>query len=104
MAYKYRKGLRILPLEDWPESNFSFTEEGIEPEIDPEEIFEKVRKVFAGTGEVARERDNIERWIVSEKGIMVETAHTIIDKWVSEGKVIPKGRYLEFPERDNPNA
>jgi putative DNA primase/helicase len=104
VAHKYRKGLRIQPPEDWPEPNFSFSAEDVGPEIDPEVIFERVSKVFAGISEAARDRDNIERWIASEKGISVDTVQTIIDKWISEGLVIPKGRCLEFPERDNQNA
>lgn len=104
MAHKYRKGLNILPLEDWPESNFSFSADEVEPEIDPKVIFDGVSKVFAGISEAARERDNIERWIASEKGISVDTVQTIIDKWISEGLVVPKGRCLEFPGRDNLNA
>ena len=104
VAHKYRKGLRILPLEDWPESNFSISGEDTESETDPEEIFEKVRKVFAGASEVARERENVERWIASENGIFIETAHNVIEKWISEGTVVPNDRCLEFPEWDDFNA
>ena len=80
-------------------SNISHSDEYVESEICPEEILETVKRVFAGTSPAARERDNIERWSASENGIPVETAHTIIDKWVSEGKAILKGRRLEFPEK-----
>ena len=101
VTHKYRKGLRILSLEDWPDSDSSIPDEYTEDETDSDKIFEKVRKVFVGTSEVARERDNIERWIASEKGISVDTVHTIIEKWISVGKVIPNGRCLEFPVGDD---
>ncbi len=98
VIYKYRKGLRILPQEEWPDSNSCIFDEYIESEPGPDKIFEKVKNIFSGTSPVARERDNLERWIASENGMPVETAHTIIGKWVSERKAILKGRCIEFPE------
>ena len=97
VVYKYRKGLKIRPREEWPDSDSSPSDENTESEIDPEEVYETVKNTFSGTGEVARERDNVERWISSEKRIPVEIARSMVDKWISEGKVILNGKCLEFP-------
>ena len=104
LTYKYRKGLKILSEEEWPDSDSTFSDKNTESKMDSEEMLKQVKKVFAGTCSVAREQSNIERWLSLEYKILAEHAHSMVDNWISSGLVILNDKCLEFSRDGDINA
>ena len=104
LTYKYRKGLKILSEEEWPDSDSTFSDKNTESKMDSEEMLKQVKKVFAGTSSVAREQSNIERWLSLEYKILAEHAHSMVDNWISSGLVILNDKCLEFSRDGDINA
>ena len=101
---RFRRGLKILPVNEWPNLGGIESKDVRSPELDYLEVYERVSAVFASLENVPGERDNIERWMSSEFEISVKQAGEMIDKWISEGLVTLNGRCLEFKERDEIDA
>ena len=101
---RFRRGLKILPVNEWPTLGDIESNDVRSPEFEYLEVYERVSAVFASLENAPRERDNIERWMSSEFEISVKQAGEMIDKWISEGLVTLNGRCLEFPERDEIDA
>ncbi len=101
---RFRRGLKILPVNEWPTLGDIESNDVRSPEFEYLEVYERVSAVFASLEKAPRERDNIERWMSSEFEISVKQAGEMIDKWISEGLVTLNGRCLEFPERDEIDA
>lgn len=79
MRFKFRKGLIILPEEDWSVSGSYSTSESKEFEEDLFSIYEYVKKTFATLSKSAKERDKIERQASTEFEISVKKVHSIIE-------------------------
>ena len=95
---RFRKGLRIQPKSEWSDANLASLNDAFKAESDPEKIYEAARGTFISLSLVARERNNIERWVWSEFKMPLERAKSLVDDWISRKLVTLNGKSLEFLE------
>lgn len=95
---RLRKGLKIRDETEWLS-----TEVDEQQEYGLDKIYGFVRKTFVSLDPAPRERDNIERWISSEFGVSIQKAQSLVDEWISKGRVTLNGKHLEFHRDGDPD-